>query len=107
LPPDGLLPRCGLRAALVLLLLHILFVQNVALDTLARKVSIARGTLRHLRVRFRRVVSVLRLPGRSGAQAAADFVERLAKMDAAALVDLFRSWKEHEPKHSIVGICAR
>lgn len=103
--PDGLLPYCGERTGFVLLCLHALFVQKEALSTLSRRVSVARGTLRHLRKRFLRVASVLRLPGREGALDPAGFLEVLA--DRATVVDLFRSWKEREPKHSVVGIYDR
>ena len=107
LPPDALLPHCGLRTVHVLLLLRAMFVRNVAVNLLAGRTSIARGTLRHLKSRFQRVVSVLRLPGREGALDAADFLEALAAMDPSALVERFRAWKEREPKHSIAGIYAR
>jgi len=105
--PDGLLPYYGQRTVLVLFALHALFVRNVALNSLAGRISIARGTLRHLRSRFERVVSVLRLPGREGALGAAAFLKVLAGTVAATVVSLFRGWKEGEPKHSVVGIYVR
>ena len=105
--PDGLLPYCGERTGFVLMCLHALFVQKEALSTLSRRASVARGTLRHLRARFLRVASVLRLPEREGAFDAAGFLEVLADTAAATVVFLFRGWKEREPKHSVVGIYAR
>ena len=44
LPPDALLPHCGLRTVHVLLLLRAMFVRNVAVNLLAGRTSIARGT---------------------------------------------------------------
>ncbi len=105
--PDGLLPYCGERTGFVLLCLHALFVRKEALSTLSRRSSVARGTLRHLRARFLSVVSVLRLPEREGALDAAGFLEVLADTATATVIDLFRGWKEREPKHSVVGIYAR
>ena len=105
--PDGLLPYCGQRTGSVLLWLYALFVQNEALSTLSRRVSVPRGTLRHLKARFLRVVSVLRLPEREGALDAAGFLEVLADNAVATVVALFRAWKEREPKHTIVGIHVR
>ena len=107
LPPDNLLPYCSLRTALVLELLYALFVRRVGVNTLARASCLARGTLRCLKARFQRVVSVLRLPEYEGALSAAAFLEGLARKAPATVVALFRSWKEREPKHSIVGIYAR
>jgi len=105
--PDGLLPYCGEKTGFVLLCLHALFVRKEALSTLSRRASVARGTLRHLRARFLSVVSVLRLPDREGVLDAAGFLEVLADTATATVIDLFRSWKEREPKHSVVGIYAR
>lgn len=107
LPPDGLLPYCGERAGSVLTCLHALCVLNVSLNTLARTVGVARGTLRHLKARFLRTVSILRLPGCEGALGAAAFLEAVAQKRDAVVVDLFRTWKECEPKHCVAGIYAR
>jgi len=105
--PDGLLPYCGERTGAVLLWLHALFVRNVALNTLARQQELARGTLRHLKARYLRTVSILRLPDREGVWGAAAFLEALAQKGSAAVADLFREWKQREPKHCVVGIYAR
>jgi hypothetical protein len=92
---------------LVLSLLYALFIQEVALSTLARTRCVARGALRSLKARFQRVVSVLRLPDSEGALHAASFLDALSGKEPSSLMDLFRSWKEGEPKHSVVGIYAR
>lgn len=105
--PDSLLPYSGIRTGAVLQRLHALFVQKVALNTLARQVHAARGTLRGLKARFLRTLPKLRLLRREGAILPAPFLEVLADMKQAAVADLFREWKEREPKHSIVGIYLR
>jgi hypothetical protein len=109
--PDGLLPYCSQRTALVLRVLHALFVEKVPLSRLADSSSLARGTLRGLRARFLRTVPLLRLPSREGPLPARIFLEVLlgtpSQDVATKLVGLFRAWKEREPKHSIVGIYAR
>ena len=105
--PDGLLPYCGQRTGRVLSWLYALFVQKAALSTLSRSVCVPRGTLRHLKARFLRTVSVLRLPWGEGALGAAVFLEALAQEGPAAVADLFRDWKEREPKHGVVGIYVR
>lgn len=105
--PDGLLPYCGERAGLVLGWLYALYVQKVALSTLSRREGVARGTLRHLRARFLRTVSILRLPHGEGATGAPTFLEALAQKGSVAVAELFRVWKEREPKHCVVGIYAR
>ena len=107
LVPDNLLPYCSLRTALVLSLLYALYVREVGLNTLARTACIARGTLRWIKARFERVVSVLRLPVCDGAMSAAAFLKALEQTENATVVALFRGWKEGEPKHCIVGIYAR
>ncbi len=107
LPPDSLLPYCGIRTGTILKLLHALFVQKVALNALARQVQTARGTLRGLKARFLRTLSKLRLPVREGTLGPAAFLAILARMPATDAADLFRDWKEREPKHSIVGIYLR
>lgn len=106
-PPDNLLPYCSLRTALVLSLLHALYIQEIALNTLVRTRGVARSALRSLRTRFERVVSVLRLPECEGASRAAAFLEALSRKEPSSLLALFRRWKEGEPKHSVVGVYAR
>lgn len=107
LPPDSLLPYCGIRTGAVLERLHALFVRNVALNTLARRLHAARGTLRGLKARFLRVLPKLRLPRHEGALGPAAFLDVLAQMPPSAVADLFRDWKEREPKHSILGVHLR
>lgn len=107
LPPDSLLPYCGVRTGAVLERLHALFVRNVALNTMARRLHSARGTLRGLRARFLRVLPKLRLPHHEGAFGPAAFLEVLARMPPSAVADVFRDWKELEPKHSILGVHLR
>lgn len=105
--PDSLLPYCGIRTGAVLERLHALFVRNVALNALARRLHAARGTLRGLKARFLRVLPKLRLPVHEGALAPAAFLVVLAQMPPSAVADLFRDWKEREPKHSILGVHLR
>lgn len=107
LPPDCLLPYCGIRTGAVLERLHALFVQKVALNALARRLHAARGTLRGLKARFLRVLPKLRLPRHEGALGPAAFLEVLAQMPPSAVANLFRDWKEREPKHSILGVHLR
>lgn len=107
LPPDSLLPYCGIRTGAILQRLHALFVQKVALNALARRIHAARGTLRGLKARFVRVLPKLRLPHHEGAFGPAAFLEVLARMPPSAVADLFRDWKELEPKHSILGVHLR
>jgi len=107
LPPDSLLPYSTTWTGAVLERLYALFVQRIPLNTLARRAGTARGTLRTLKANFLCVLPKLRLPRREGAFGPAAFLEVLAGMEPAAVADLFRDWKEREPKHSIVGIYLR
>jgi hypothetical protein len=107
LPPDCLLPYCGIRTGAVLERLQALFIQKVALNALARRLCAARGTLRGLKARFRRVLPKLRLPSHEGALGPAAFLGILAQMPPSAVADLFCEWKEREPKHSILGVHLR
>lgn len=107
LPPDSLLPYCGVRTAFVLMWLYALCIKRVGLNTLARQAGMGRGALRSLKARFLRALPKLRLPPREGALAPAAFLELLAGMESAAVADLFRNWKERQPKHSILGIYQR
>jgi hypothetical protein len=107
LPPDALLPYCGIRTGYLLQGLYGLFVKAIALNTLARRAGLARGTLRDMKARFLRVLPTLRLPPREGALRAAAFLAMLSDMEPSAVADIFRDWKEREPKHSIVGIYLR
>jgi hypothetical protein len=117
--PDDLLPYCSVRTPRVLSSLRALFVGKgegtspVPLSTLARSVSIPRGTLRRLKRRFLRTVPLLRLPPRAGPLSPATFLAVLlgdgTSLEEApgSVLEVFRAWKEREPKHSIVGIYAR
>lgn len=105
--PDMLLPYCGVRTGYLLQGLYGLFVKAIALNTLARRAGLARGTLRSLKARFLRVLPKLRLPQREGALQPAAFLAALADMAPSPVADIFRDWKEQEPKHSIVGIYLR
>ena len=107
MPPDPLLPYCGVRTSFVLVWLHALLVRGIGLNTLARQAGASRGALRSLKARFLRALPKLRLPRREGVLAPAAFIEVLAGMGPAAVADLFRGWKECEPKHSILGIYLR
>lgn len=105
--PDALLPRCSRQTGQVLTWLGRLWVDGVGLNTLARQLQVARGTLRGLQRRFRRVVSLLRLPSQEAALPPARFLQRLTALPRPTMLGLFRQWKEREPKHSIVGIYRR
>ena len=110
--PDELLPYCSLRTCLVLSSLRALFLGEegalpVALSTLARRISVPRGTLRRLRARYLRAAPRLRLPSQEGALGKDALLRILLQIESQRLLDLFRSWKERAPKHSIVGIYAR
>lgn len=109
--PDELLPYCSLKTPVVLSLLHALIIEQIALGPLSRRASIPRGTLRRLKARYVRTAPILRLPAHEGALAGGAFLQALfgdsPGEPAPAVIHLFRSWKEREPKHSIVGIYAR
>lgn len=110
--PDELLPYCGLRTPVVLSSLQALFLGEdgtlpVALSTLARTSFVPRGTLRRLRARYLRAAPRLRLSQQEGVLGGGAFLNVLLQRSAPTLFDLFRTWKEREPKHSIVGIYAR
>jgi hypothetical protein len=105
--PDSLLPYCGVRTGELLSHLQALFVQGIATSSWARHAGVARGTLRGLKVRFLRTLPKLRLPGREGALKAPSFLTVLAASGPAAITELFRDWKELEPKLAVVGIYPR
>lgn len=107
LPPDALLPYCGIRTGYLLQCLYALSLRGVALNTLARHAGLGRGALRYLKARFLRALPRLRLPWRESALDAAGFLTALAQAGATAIAGLFRDWKEREPKLSVVGIYAR
>lgn len=105
--PDSLLPYCRSSAGLVLQWLHALLIEGAAVNTIARNAGVTRGMLRYLKARCLRTLPKLRLPGHEGALDAASFWSLLTRAGAPAVADLFRLWKQGEPKLSIVGIYAR
>jgi hypothetical protein len=105
--PDSLLPYRYFKTSRILGWLHAIFVKSVAVAVLARRESVARGTLRHLARSFLRVVPILRTPGRETAAAPGELLKLFAAMTDAALIALFAGWKEIEPKHSVTGIHRR
>jgi hypothetical protein len=105
--PDGLLPYHYLRTAEILSRLAALFLDEVPPSRWARLHGAARTGVRRLKSAFAQVVTKLRLPGQEGALAPAAFLRRLLAVAAGGIADIFRGWKEVEPKHSIVGIYAR
>lgn len=104
---DGLLPYQYLRAAEILRRLWKLFVDGVAASTYARVEQVARTSLRRLAWRFSKTVSRLRLPGHEGALEPAAFLRRLLSLGADGVAEIFREWKELEPKHTILGFYQR
>jgi len=105
--PDALLPYHSWRTAWILAWLQALWIQGLGLSTLARRVGVARGTLRHVAARFHRTVPQLRLPGQEGALPPATFLEALALPGPLSVALLFRQWKEREPKHCLLGFYRR
>lgn len=106
-PPDVLLPYCTTRVGFILRWLQAMLVEGQGVNTLARRFGVARGTLRGIKARFLSTQRNLRLPGQEGCLDAASCLMRLASMGASAILELFRSWKELEPKLSVLGIYAR
>jgi len=105
--PDGLLAYHHARTATILRHLLALFVNERPLSAWARLQGVARSTLRGLRARVARVLAKLRLPDQEGALPPAAFLTRLLGLGADRVAEIFRAWKELEPKHSIVGFYAR
>lgn len=105
--PDGLLPYHHARTATILRHLLALFVKERPLSAWARLKGVARSTLRGLKARVASVLAKLRLPDQEGSFAPAEFLARLAALGAGRVAEIFRVWKEFEPKHSIVGCYAR
>ncbi len=105
--PDGLLPFHFARTATVLSRLDGMVVEEKPTSACARAWNVARSTLRRLKDAFLRTVPRLRLPEHEGALGPRDFLLRLADRGANGIADLFRGWKEHEPKLAVVGIYAR
>jgi hypothetical protein len=105
--PDALLPYCSWRTAWILVWLRALYLERLGLNTVARQVGMARGTLRALQARFQQTVPQLRLPRQPATLPPAAFLEGLAGLGPAAVAGLFREWKEREPKHGLLGFYRR
>jgi hypothetical protein len=105
--PDGLLPYHYHRTAVMLRTLHALYIEAIPLARWARLRNLARTTVRHLREQFEEVVRRLRLPGQEGTLGPKPFLGRLFGFGVARIAQIFRGWKELEPKHSVVGLYAR
>lgn len=105
--PDGLLPYHYQRSAVILRRLRGLFMDGIPLARWARIEGLARTTVRYLREKFEEVIGRLRLPSQEGALAPKAFLERLLGFGAHGVAEIFRGWKELEPKHSVVGLYAR
>lgn len=105
--PDGLLPYHYLRTATILQRLEALFLEQVRASSLARIKGLARTSVRRIRDRFAHVIAQLRLPGQEAALSPAQFLRRLQALGPHRVRELFRGWKELDPKHCIVGFYAR
>lgn len=105
--PDGLLPYQHERAATILSHLKAIFVEDEAVSTRARDESVSRTTLSRHAGQFADAVVKLRLPGQEGALGPAEFLKRLFRFAVDRIAEIFRGWKELEPKHSIVGFYPR
>lgn len=105
--PDGLLPYHYHRTTDILRTIRALFIDEIPLARWASLRGLARTTVRHLREEFEEVVGRLRLPGQEGALGPKAFVARLFRFGVDRVAEIFRDWKEMEPKHSVVGLYAR
>jgi hypothetical protein len=105
--PDGLLPYHYHRTAVMLRTLGALFIEEIPLARWARLRRLARTTVRHLKEKFEETVRRLRLPDQEGALGPKAFLVRLFRFGANRIAQVFRGWKELEPKHSVVGLYAR
>lgn len=105
--PDGLLPYHYSRTAAMLRTLQALYIEGIPLARWARLRRLARTTVRHLREKFEGAVGRLRLPGQEGAYGPKAFLARLLRFGVNRIAEIFRGWKELEPKHSVVGLYAR
>jgi len=107
LPPDALLPYHNPATATILGWLTEIFVNGTGVATVARMSGVARSTVRGIRAGFEKAAAVLRLPGHEGAIDAAAFLKHLTALGPDGVAALFATWKELEPKHSIVGVYPR
>lgn len=105
--PDALLPYHHPTTATILGWLTEIFVKGSGVATVARMTGVARGTVRGIRTRFEKAAAVLRLPDHEGALGPAAFLEHLTAFGPDGVAALFATWKELEPKHSIVGVHPR
>lgn len=105
--PDGLLPYEYQRTATILRHLRAIFLEGEPVSTRARRSDISRTTLSRHAALFAAAIRNLRLPRQEGALAAAPFLERLLGLAAERIAEIFRTWKELEPKHSILGFYRR
>jgi hypothetical protein len=105
--PDGLLPYHYYRTAVILRTLGALFLEGIPLARWAKSRQLARTTVGHWRERFKGAVGRLRLQGQEGALGPKAFLDRLFRFDVDRIAQIFRGWKELEPKHSVVGLYAR
>lgn len=105
--PDGLLPYHHLRSATILRRLWQIFVDEAQTSPLARLLHTARTNLCRLGTSFAGAVRSLRLPDCEGALDPAEFLRRIVGLGPDRIAQIFRTWKELEPKHSIVGFYAR
>lgn len=105
--PDGLVPYHCPRTATVLKHLEGMVVEERPTSACAKAWNVARSTLRRLKAAYLRTVPRLRLPDPEGALGPREFLLELADRGVEPISELFRGWKEHEPKLAIVGIYAR
>lgn len=105
--PDGLLPYHFYRTPFILQTLQAIFLDGIPPARWASLRHLGRTTVRHLREEFEQVVGRLRLPGQEGALGPKAFLSRLFRLGGNRIAEIFRDWKEREPKHSVVGLYAR
>jgi hypothetical protein len=105
--PDALLPYHQPSTATILGWLMEIFLKGSGAATVARTTGAARSTVRRIRKKFEEAVKILRLPGHEGALAPAAFLEELGALGPDGVAALFATWKELEPKHSVVGVYPR
>ena len=105
--PDGLLPYRHAHAGLILRYLKALFLRHRPASAYADRRDRPRTTVRRAKAAFARIAPLLRLPGQEGALAPELFLRRLFALTAERIAEIFRDWKELEPKHSVVGIYSR
>jgi len=105
--PDALLPYYQASVAMIVAWLVDLEVNGRGTASIAKASGVSRSMVRRVRTRFRRMASQLRLPGVEGALTPAAFLPRLSDIGYDRVRDLFASWKQQEPKVSLLGIYPR